>query len=65
MDQGFTLSPAQGIQILCLAALIKGGDLVIEGSADAESAKKLIVDVAQEIALQVPTTRTEGEDHDQ
>ena len=52
----FALSPSQGVQLLSLAAMICAGDVDFRGYGreDEENARKLIADVAQEIALQVP-----------
>ena len=52
----FTLSPSQGVQLLSLAEMISAGDVDFRGYdlEDEKNARKLIADVAQEIALQVP-----------
>lgn len=55
-ERDFTVSPMQGAQLMCLAEMIRTGDLAFRGHEpeDEESATALILDVAQEIALQVP-----------
>ena len=55
----FSISPSQGVQLMALAELIRTGELVIAMGFDpdedaADTASKLLLDVAQEIALQVP-----------
>ena len=57
-EQGFNVSPSQGIALMSLAELIRTGDVIIRSGWDADedyeaSAASLLKDVAQEIALQV------------
>jgi hypothetical protein len=54
MDRDFTISPSQGIQLLSIADLLKHGAIEIRGDGEGpDNARKAIMDVAQEIALQV------------
>lgn len=58
-EPGFYISPSQGVQLMALAEMLKADDLHIrlwdgdEWVVDETSAPALLLDVAQEIALQV------------
>jgi hypothetical protein len=54
-ERSYTLSPSQGVALMCLSEMLKEGDLAIRGDDDeaVDSAVELLADVAQEIALQV------------
>lgn len=63
MVRDYRLSPSQGVQLLALEAMLKEGDVVFRAH-DPEaslSARALIADVAQEIALQVPNEPQEDQ----
>lgn len=49
------ISPEQAIRLMALADMVKAGDIDFRAheSEDEESARDLIADIAQEIALQV------------
>lgn len=51
----FILSPDQGLKLLCLASLLKDGDISFRGHEqdDCDNATDIIADIGQEIALQV------------
>ena len=52
---GYQMSPSQGVQLLCVADLLRRGQIEIcgEDQEDADLALAVILDAAQEIALQV------------
>lgn len=52
------ISPDQGLRLMALGELVRSGEVIVRSGYDAdedheESAKALLIDVAQEIALQV------------
>lgn len=57
---GYQMSPLQGVQLLCVADLLRRGQLEIcgEDQEDADRALAAILEAAQEIALQWEMTDT-------
>lgn len=48
----FHLAPAQGLQILAVAEMLRTGELTLCGE-QASMAEAVLIDVSQEIALQI------------
>lgn len=50
-----TISPSQAIHLMALADVMRSGDLEIQGDDpdEVKAARDVILDVAQEVALQV------------